>query len=63
MCGARAALEKSGPGSKPRGRRGWLSFAVGGGERGPLAFGETEREVEKRRVDARMERLGAQLDV
>jgi len=59
---ALAPVEKRGPGF-PRGRKGRLSFAVGGGERGPLAFGEAEREVEKRRVDARMERLGAQLDV
>ncbi len=58
MSIATAPLERRGP-RLPGDRRGWLSFAVGGGERGPLGFGEPEGEVEKGWVDDRVERLPA----
>jgi 50S ribosomal subunit-associated GTPase HflX len=61
VSGALGACERKDPG-RTRSRRGWVRFAVGGGEGGPRAFAEPESHIEKRRVDDRVERLRAKLD-
>ena len=51
-------VHKRAPRGHPRSGRGWPSGSGGGGEREPRAcFGEAKGEVEKGRVDDRIERL------
>jgi hypothetical protein len=61
-AGTHHSTKIGGPGL-PRGRRGWLNGSGGGGEREPLAFGESKGEVEKGWVDDKVERLRTHFEV